>query len=195
MRLSLATICLLVAVVAGSANAEIKWGLTSFDVGLGFVDTGIDLGTTSVGGTIGFQVDAIVAQLAERVFLEGGVNYWATSETIDWRVAGQPGRSTFDFSDLTLYANAIYQFPGDSTIRWYAGGGLGLHFIEGGGSIQVEGQADAESNSETDLGIQLVVGGAYEWTDRWAGVGEFAYVSVNSTSHPAIIIGVRRFLD
>ena len=177
------------------ALAEVEWGLTSFDLELGYVDSGIDLGSESVGGAIGFQADANFARLAEHVVLEGGVMYWSKSETIEWQIFTESGSTTVDFSDLAFFSNVVYEFESSSNLHAFAGGGLGLHILEGGGSIEFEGQGESTSEGETEIGFQLMGGAAYDWREDWQWVGEVYLVSVNSTNHPAFMVGLRRLLD
>jgi len=119
---------------------------------LGFKRLGAAVGYVSpdnLDGTIGFGAFVDHGTITPRLGLESRVDYWSQSE--------EEFGAEASISDLTIGARAKYYFPVSSTtVRPFAGGGLGLHFLSAEVSIEVPGFPPMTAeDSSTEFGLDM----------------------------------------
>jgi hypothetical protein len=139
---------------AQSALAQSDLGLKRVGAQLGLVDP------ENASSTLGLGVFVDHGTLAPRIKLASHLDYWGKSEDI-------PFGGTARVRDIALSCRARYMFPVSSPrVQPYAGGGLGLHFLNG--KIEIPDQVimgtlvpgSTSSSSDTKLGLDI--GGGIE---------------------------------
>ena len=164
----------------------------SAQTNLGFKAAGVEVGVVNpedIDATVGFSAHVDLGTIAPRIMLETHLGYWSTSED-------QFGIEA-SIRDITLGARVKYLFDlPSSRIRPFAGGGLGLHFVNA--EVTIPDQelmgiivpGSTVSDSSTKLGLDLG-GGMYVpmspkmnfVTELWAGI-------VNDVNQLALKVGV-----
>ncbi len=180
---------LAVAVVALFAFPA-HFALASSDVG--FKSVGVDLGFVSpedIDGTIGFGAFADLGSFSPRVGLSGHLGYWSKSEDFF-------GSET-SVRDVSLTGRVRYKFPTASKFQPYAGGGLGMHFLNAelttpdvdlGGGLIIPGMS--VSDSQTKLGIDLGGGFTTPVGTKTDLYGDFWYSMVEDFGQLSMKVGL-----
>jgi opacity protein-like surface antigen len=159
---------------------------------IGFQKVGVDLGFVSpedIDGTIGFGAFADLGTFSPRVGLSAHLGYWSKSEDFF-------GSET-SVSDVAFTGRVRYLFPTASKFHPYAGGGLGMHFlnmevstpdIDLGGGLIVPGMS--VSDSETKLGIDLGGGFSTPVGTKTDLYGDFWYSMVEDFGQLSMKVGL-----
>ncbi len=106
--------------------------------------------------------------------------------TADWwqssyEFSGFGASSTVDFRDIAIAVQALYMFPTEGSLNIFAGGGLGLHFLNADVPEQtttIGGQTFSSgggSASDTEFGIDLGGGLGFEANEKSDVTAELWY--------------------
>ncbi|MGH7724398.1 MAG: outer membrane beta-barrel protein [Candidatus Eiseniibacteriota bacterium] len=148
----LATVAVALCTVASqNAAAQSDFGFKKLGVAVGYVSPEDMDGTFSIGGF------ADLGTVAPRFGIEARLDYWSVSETQEVPFPGAPSAEA-SVRDITLGARGKYYFPVSSTsVRPFAGAGLGMHFVKAEVSIPPVGPLPGMSveDSSTELGLDL----------------------------------------
>jgi hypothetical protein len=179
MKRNVLLLTLAIGLLASSAAlAQSNLGLEGVGVAVGYVSP------EDFDGTLGFGVFANHGFLAPRWGLESRLDYWSQSE-------GAYGVEA-TVSDVTLGARSKYYFESKSTVRPFAGVGLGLHFLHaevvtppqfGFPETRVE-------DSSTKLGLDVGGGIAAPLGPRTDFLGEAWYGIVSDVSQFSLRAGL-----
>ncbi|HPN36507.1 MAG TPA: outer membrane beta-barrel protein [bacterium] len=161
-----AVVMLLVLALSGLASAKSDIGLKGVGGQLAYV-----FPEDPIESTIGFGGNVYLGKVSPQLKLFTYVDYWKKSYEESKHVSSS-------FSMLSIMAALRYQFPSTGNIKPYAGGGLGLNI--GSASWEYEGEYseyfdDEGSESETDLGILIMVGASTMLSPNMEGFAEVRY--------------------
>jgi opacity protein-like surface antigen len=161
----------LCAFVVSAASAQTSLGLRSIGFGVGVVDP------EDVDMTVGFGFYGNLGYLHPNVNLESFVGYWQQTEDM-------VGGGEVVVRDFAMVMRAKYMFDiTNSTIRPFAGGGLGFHVVNAGidvpdmdiGGLIVPGYS--QDDTEIKLGLDLGGGMLFDinpgvsiLTDAWYSI-------------------------
>jgi hypothetical protein len=117
----------LIGLVVFVCLCSFGWSTAAAQSDLGFKGVGAELGFVNpedIDATLGLGVFADFGEVVPNLMLEGYLDYWSKSE------------EEFGFEasvrDISVGAKVKYIFEiANSSIRPFAGGGLGIHFIRG----------------------------------------------------------------
>lgn len=172
----------LCAFAVSAASAQANLGLRSVGFGIGVVDPeDIDL-------TMGVGFYGNLGTVHPKVNLEAFVGYWQQTEDIS-----TGGEAVF--RDFAIVMRSKYMFNvSSSTIKPFAGGGLGFHILNAGvdvpamniGGFDVPGYS--EDDTEIKLGLDLGGGMLFDInpgmsivTDAWYSiVSDFSQLSLRA---------------
>ena len=169
----------LCVLAAPAAIAQSALGLETIGASVGFVSPE-DLGSTfSLGAYAG------CGTIAPNVGLETRLDYWSTSENV----------YGFESSlrDIALGARAKYFFNvTGSTIRPFAGGGLGIHFLRAEVTIPAFFGMPAQSASESDtkFGVDMGGGFATALSPKYDLIGEAWFGIVSNLNQLSLRVGL-----
>ncbi len=155
-----------------------------------------DLGLKGVGGAIGYVnpedldgalllgVFADCGTIAPKIGLEARLDYWSQSESAPY--------TDVSVRDIVLGARAKYHFDvSHSSIRPFAGAGLGLHFVAAEATTSVPGfPTTTADDSESRIGLDLGGGIATAMGPRTDFLGEAWYAIVSDVSHFSLRAGL-----
>jgi opacity protein-like surface antigen len=156
-----------------------------------------DLGFKRIGGAIGYvspeDVDGVFSlgvfadhgTIAPRIGLESRIDYWSHSEDAFGVEAS--------IRDITVGARGKYYFEvTGSSLRPFAGAGLGLHFLSAKVAMPpVPGfPATTVEDSSTKLGLDLGGGVATAINPQLDFLGELWYGIVSDVSQLSLRVGV-----
>ena len=163
---------------APAAMAQSNLGLKGLGVAIGYVSP------ENFDGTLGFGVFADHGFLAPRWGLESRLDYWSQSE-------GAYGVEA-TVSDVVLGARTKYYFETKSTVRPFAGAGLGMHFLhsEVVTPPQFGFPETRFEDSTTKLGLDLGGGIAAPLGPRTNFLGEVWYGIVSDVSQFSLRAGL-----
>jgi opacity protein-like surface antigen len=155
---------------------------------LGLKQVGVALGYVSpenVDGAFSFGGFADWGQIAPNWGLESRIDYWSHSESSFGADAS--------IHDIVVGARTKYYFPvANPKLQPFAGGGLGLHFLEA--KVETPAQpgipAMSLSSSDTKLGIDLGGGVAMPINMKANFLGEAWYTVVSDVSQLQLRAGV-----
>ena len=154
------TLALLLAIMATTAFAQADLGFRGAGGSLGFVDTGI-------GGTVGFGGLVEFGEIAPNVRLEANIDYWSKTRDLGWF-------GKVSASDLALGGTVKYDLGDeDSAVRWYIGGGLGMHFV----------------SSTSNIGMDFLGGARFGQSDSMKYFGELRYRVVSGWTQTCLRAG------
>lgn len=162
-----AVVMLLVLALSGLASAKSDIGLKGVGGQLAYV-----FPEDPIESTIGFGGNVYLGKVSPQLKLFTYVDFWKKSYDESKHVESS-------FSVLSIMAALRYQFPSTGNIKPYAGGGLGLNIASA--SWEYDGEYseyldDNEgSDSETDLGILLMVGASTKLSSNMDGFAEVRY--------------------
>lgn len=140
--------------------------------------------------TIGLGLNADLGTLAENITLHGYLDYWGKSYKIT--------NYEWNWSVISLAAIAKYHFnAGESQFKPYAGAGLGLNFNHWSsdytgpdfGGIFNPDDFEA-SDTDTDLGIHLLGGAAYQLSEKMDGFAELKYTIAGNADYLGLWVGI-----
>ena len=143
-RIALLLAIVTCTVASTEAMAQADLGFKRIGAAVGFVSP------EDLDGTFTFGVFADAGTLTPMIALEPHLDYWSWSE-------GAYG-SEATVRDITLGVRGKYLFEvANSTIRPFAGAGLGMHFLHAEVVIPAQGGFPEETveDSQTKLGIDL----------------------------------------
>jgi len=161
-----AVVMLLVLALSGLASAKSDIGLKGVGGQLAYV-----FPEDPIESTIGFGGNVYLGKVSPQLKLFTYVDYWKKSY--------EESHADASFSVLSIMAALRYQFPSTGNIKPYAGGGLGLNIATASWEYSGEyaeylNDAD-DSNSETDLGILIMVGASTMLSSNMEGFAEVRY--------------------
>ena len=163
---------------APQAKDQTSLGLYKVGAAIGFVSP------EDLDGTFSIGVFADHGMLAPNIGLESRLDYWSQSE--------ESFGAEASFSDLAIGARAKYYFPVEnSTIRPFAGVGLGLHFLHAEVTVPIPfgGEMSAEDSS-TELGLDLGGGITAPVGPRTDLLAELWYGAVSDVSQLSLRVGM-----
>jgi len=170
----------LCAMTCQSALAQNNSGLKNIGFAVGIVSPeGLD-------ATLGVGVFADVGAITPNVRVEPRMDFWTQSETMF-------GGSEFTVRDIAIGCRVKYYFPvANPKLMPFAGGGLGLHFI----NAEVEmidpfsGQPISADDSSTEIGLDIGGGLATPIGVRTNFVTEAWFGAVSDFSHFTLRVGL-----
>ena len=143
-RIALALAIVTCTVASTEAMAQADLGLKRVGAAVGFVSP------ENLDGVLTFGVFADMGTLTPKISLEPRLDFWSWSE--------DAFGSETTVRDVTLGVRGKYGFQvANSSIRPFAGAGLGMHFLHAKVTIPAQGgnpEMTAE-DSETKLGVDL----------------------------------------
>jgi opacity protein-like surface antigen len=170
-------------VIAPAVHAEADIGLKKVGGRIGLVDA------ENIDSSIGFEVFGDLGTIIPQLHLETFVGFWSKSQS----ELGIEAK----FRDIMLGAHAKYEFELDNPkFTPYAGGGLSIHIfksevdlptVSAGGFTFGGGTA---SDSSTKIGLDLLGGIAYAFSEKVDGVAELAYMIVSDVGQLHVKVGI-----
>jgi hypothetical protein len=186
MRLisSLILALILCVLCPASALCQADLGLRGVGLGIGLVDP------DNVDATFGFGLLADLGRLSEPIQLEANLSYWSKSE-------GMSGFGEASVRDISFGGRCKYYFPTESSsLRPFAGAGLGLHFFKAKASIpdlDIGGfivPGTTIEDSSVKLGLDLGGGLATPINEKADVIGELWYSLVSDIDQLSFRLGV-----
>jgi opacity protein-like surface antigen len=178
MKRLLLTLLILIFTVS-AAPAQMQLGLRGAGVSLAFVSP------EDADSAIGFGFFADMGMITNNITVEPYLDYWSKSEDVI-------GGGAFSVRDMTLGARGKYVFAlANSTMRPFAGAGLGLHFARAEITTPDFGLGVSETFEDSDMKVGLDIGGGVMAPfDRFELRGELWYSAVSDFSNLALRVGM-----
>ena len=151
-----------------------------------------DIKINSVGGhlgfvspndgdaTVSFGVDVPLGSVTKyKVKLKSSLEYWSANS------------ANADYSDFIVSAYGLYSFKRMSKykISPYTGAGVSMHFYKSSVNTTVLASTVKVKSTSTNLGLDLVAGGIYDWRKKIDLFSEVKYRIVSDASQLSIVIG------
>jgi len=157
--------------------------------GIGFKGVGAMVGYIDPEGgdnaTIAFGGVVDLGFITPNIGLEADILYWSKSygpTNAEWKV-----------SSIGVSAIAKYYFAQqDQQLRPFAGGGLGFNRASASWEYKdpFTGHTEKESDSDTDLAIEIVGGAKYALSPQIDGFGELRYIIAGDWDYWGIFAGI-----
>jgi opacity protein-like surface antigen len=174
----------LCAATSGSASAQSDLGFKSVGAAVGYVSP------EDLDGTFSIGVFADHGTITPQIGLESHLDFWSWSEEAYGVEAA--------VSDISLGARGKYYFEvAHSSIRPFAGAGLGLHFVHAEVTVPPQGgfpEMSAEDSS-TKLGLDLGGGMATTIGPKTDLLAEIWYGIVSDVGQFSLRVGMSYKLD
>jgi opacity protein-like surface antigen len=155
------------ALTIGDANAAV--GLRSVGIGAGYTSPENIDATWSAG----LYMDVGVP--VTNMYVQPFVNYWSYEEGITGASAS--------FTDWSIGGNVKYVIPTSAPkFHPYVQGGIAAHLLSAETEINLFGQSQSFSVSDTKIGVQGAAGAAFDLTERVGLFGQGTYSLVEDFS-------------
>ncbi len=145
---------------------------------------GLILPEDPIDATFGFGVEADLGTLIPDLGLYPFLDFWTKS--YNEKAFGSDG--DWRYTEIAIGAVVRYFFEIDSQIQPYAGGGLALNFGRVSWKYSTEEGKVSDSDTDTDIGIHLLGGGAMDISPQWKGFAELKY-AVDGADYFGIYVG------
>jgi hypothetical protein len=133
---------------------------------LGFVSPEGDLDAAA-----SFGAHAVLGALAPDLILVPGISYWSSSQS----VREGTFRDDLSWSEFAINGDVHYYFPLEIAANLYVGGGLAFIFRSFDYTTGFGDNVDADSDNETDIGLNAVGGAEYEITPALIGFAQLRF--------------------
>jgi opacity protein-like surface antigen len=162
---------------------------------IGFKGAGVRLGFVMpedpIDNTLGLGLNVHLGTIIPALELFGYVDYWSKSYESS---VGIGTTADVSFSVLGIGGIVKYMFELEGNITPFVGGGLGLNIGTSSYEVTTAGQTKDSSDSETDLGIHLLIGAKMPLTPQMDGFGEVKY-TIDGVDNLGFWVGINYKLE
>jgi opacity protein-like surface antigen len=130
--------------------------------------------------TISFGIDVPLGTITKyKIKVKTSLEYWSASS-----VNGE-------FSDFMISTYGVYSFKRlpKYKITPYAGAGISMHFYESSINTTVLASNVVVESSSTNLGLDLIAGGIYDWKKNVDLFSEAKYKFVSDAGQLGLVVG------